>query len=288
MALTLKAIRVPINAVAAAVLLSSPFINSPALEPKPSIFAQGVQATLNHQFPSSSVSYLLLDAHSGEILAERWTNPEVPVPIGSLIKPFTALAYAQSHRRFPAVVCHGRRDSCWLPSGHGRMTLETALAQSCNAYFFSLARELSVQQANAVLTNYGLPQVNAANKSSALVGLSSDWQVSPLTLARAYARLARDTRSRDTPEIFSGMQQSAKGGTARAVSLTLPDSSALAKTGTAKCTHSPRATADGFTVVLFPADDPRVVLLARVHGVTGAATAVIAGQMLHAIETGQP
>jgi len=287
MALTSKLIRVPV-AVVAVLLLPCLFINSPALEPRPSIFAQGAQATLNRQFPSGSLSYLLLDAHSGEILAERWTNPEKSIPIGSLIKPFTAVAYAQTHRRFPSIVCHGQRDICWLPTGHGRITLETAIAQSCNAYFFSLARELSVKQANAVLIEYGLPPVDDANKSSALVGFSSDWQVSPLTLARAYARLARDTRTPGNSDIFSGMQQSAKAGTARAVSFALPDSAALAKTGTAQCTHTPRAAADGFTIVLFPADDPRVVLLTRVHGVTGAATAVTAGQMLLSIETGQP
>jgi len=287
MALTLKAIRMPV-AVVAALLLPSLFTNSPALDPKRSIFAQGAQATLNRQFPSGSVSYLLLDAHSGEILAERWANPEKPIPIGSLIKPFTAVAYSQTHRRFREVVCNGRRDLCWLPSGHGRMTLETAIAQSCNAYFLSLTRELSVQQANTLLTAYDLPSVNAANKSSALVGLSSDWQVSPLTLARAYARLARDARTPSNSEIFSGMQQSAKIGTAHAVSLVLAGSSALAKTGTAQCTHTLRATADGFTVILFPADDPRIVLLTRVHGVTGATTAATAAQMLHTLEAGHP
>ena len=280
-----KAICVPV-AIVAAMLLPSRF--SPAMEPKPSIFAQGAEATLNRQFPSSSVSYLLLDAHSGEILAERWTNAETPIPVGSLIKPFTALAYGRSHRRFPAVICHGQRDLCWLPTGHGRMTLETAIAQSCNAYFHSLARELSVQQANAVLIEYGLPQVDATNKTSALVGLATDWQVSPLTLARAYARLAREAGTRSSSEILSGMQQSAKAGTARAVSLVLPAGAALAKTGTAQCTHTPRATADGFTVVLYPADDPRIVLLTRVHGVTGATTASTAAQMLQAVVAGQP
>jgi hypothetical protein len=284
-ALTTRIIRAPV-AFFLALLLPSLFTNSPALEPKPSIFAQGAQATLNRQFPSGSVSYLLLDAHSGEVLAGRWTNPEAPIPIGSLIKPFTALAYARTHRQFPDLVCHGQRDLCWRPAGHGRMTLETAIAQSCNAYFFSLARELSVPQTNAVLTGYGLPPVDAAHKSTALVGLSTDWQVSPLTLARAYAQLARDAHNRGSSEVFSGMRQSAKEGTARAVSLAFPASSALAKTGTAQCTHSRHATADGFTVLLFPADDPRIVLLTRVHGVTGAATAATAAQMLRALVAG--
>lgn len=273
-------------AVATLLLLSSSPI-SPALDQSPSLFAQTAQAALNRRFPSGSISYLLLDVRSGKILAARWSNPDQPIPVGSLIKPFTALAYSQTHRRFPDVVCHGQRDLCWLPAGHGRITLESAIAQSCNAYFLSLARDLSVEQANALLTKYGLPPVNAANKSTALVGLAGDWQVPPVTLARAYAKLARDVRTTGTSEILTGMRQSAKAGTARAVSLGFPNNSVLAKTGTAQCTHTPRASADGFTVVLFPADDPRVVLLTRVHGVTGASTAVTAAQMLQILDVGR-
>jgi hypothetical protein len=286
MALTLR-IFGKLLPLAAALLLACPCVPSPASERSPSLFAQAAQSTLDREFPSGAVSYLLLDAHSGEILAERWPNADTPIPIGSLIKPFTALAYEQARRPFPAVVCHGRRDLCWLPAGHGSMTLEAAIAQSCNAYFLSLAQRVSVEQANTVLGAYALPPVNAASKSYALVGLSSDWQVAPLILARAYAQLAKNTNRERNAEIFAGMRQSAQAGTARAISLALPGASALAKTGTAHCTHTPRATADGFTVVLFPADDPRIVLLTRVHGVTGAAAASTAAQMLCAIEAGQ-
>jgi hypothetical protein len=36
-------------------------------------------------------------------------------------------------------------------------------------------------------------------------------------------------------------------------------------------------------VALFPADDPRILLMVRVHGVPGAVAAKTAGQMLHRI-----
>jgi cell division protein FtsI/penicillin-binding protein 2 len=277
--------RAPIPAVILAALMLCPVV-SPGSDKPASLFAQTAQSTLNREFPSDSISYLLLDARSGGVLAERWANPDEPIPIGSLIKPFTALAYARTHRQFPAVVCNGQRDSCWLPHGHGRITISDAIAQSCNAYFLALAREVSVDQANAVLASYSLPPVNTANKSLALVGLSNGWQVPPLTLARAYATFARASRDRD-PEIFSGMRNSASAGTAHAVSLALPGRSALAKTGTARCTHTPSGAADGFTIVLYPADDPRIVLLTRVHGVTGATTAAVAAQMLRILEAGQ-
>ena len=263
----------------------SPSASTPEAEPS-SLFAQAAQSTLDRDFPSESISYLLLDAQSGSVIAERWPGADIPIPVGSLIKPFTVLAYAQTHAQFPAVVCSGQRDSCWLPRGHGRITLTEAIAQSCNAYFLRLAREVAVDRANAVLMLFGLPPVSIADKSVALAGLSSDWRVSPLSLVRAYATLARESRER-AAQIFSGMRASAKAGTGRAVSLSLPGRDALAKTGTARCTHTPRGAADGFTIVLYPADDPRIVLLARVHGVTGATTAATAGQMIRTLEAGQ-
>ena len=83
---------------------------------------------------------------------------------------------------------------------------------------------------------------------------------------------------------MDGMSESARRGTAAEVDRALSFPDALAKTGTAACTHSRRAPGDGFTVALYPADEPQLLLLVRVHGVPGAQAAKIAGQMLHKIE----
>jgi hypothetical protein len=56
------------------------------------------------------------------------------------------------------------------------------------------------------------------------------------------------------------------------------------KTGTAACSHSPRAPGDGFAVVLVPAANPQFLLMVRVHGVPGSQAAKTAGQMLRRIE----
>ncbi|MGB0123759.1 MAG: penicillin-binding transpeptidase domain-containing protein [Silvibacterium sp.] len=251
-----------------------------------SLFGQTAQSVLDRQFSALSLSYLLLDARSGQVLAERWTNEERPIPVGSLIKPFTAFFYAQNHRQFPVVICHGKRDACWPPRGHGRMMLTGAIAGSCNAYFLALARAIPVSEANRMLTEYSLPPVDQENNARALAGLDDDWRVAPLVFARAYLKLVRAIRNgpRADEGILRGMEDSAQMGTARAVESQYP---VLAKTGTAECTHIPRAEADGFTVVLFPADDPRLLLLVRMHEATGAATAKVAGQMLKALEPGQ-
>ena len=79
---------------------------------------------------------------------------------------------------------------------------------------------------------------------------------------------------------------SASRGTARGVDVLLGDDAALAKTGTTVCSHIPKGAADGFTVVLYPAAQPRLLLLVRVHGMTGAETAKMAGAMLKSIGQG--
>lgn len=253
-----------------------------------SLFGQTAQKILDSRLPSALDSYLLLDARSGEVVAEHWPDEQRPMPVGSLIKPFTAFFYAQGHGEFPTVVCHGRSDECWLPRGHGRIGLERAIADSCNAYFLALARAISVQDANRWLALYSLPPVSEKDKAQALAGLDDDWRVPPVAFARAYLKLVREIRggprAAEDEVILRGMEVSARMGTARAVESHYP---VLAKTGTSACTHSPRASADGFTVVAFPADEPRLLLLVRRHGTTGAATAKLAGEMLRALEAGQ-
>jgi hypothetical protein len=80
------------------------------------------------------------------------------------------------------------------------------------------------------------------------------------------------------------MAQSAEHGTGAAVDRALRFPDALVKTGTAPCTHSPRAPGDGFAIVLTPADQPQILLMVRVHGVPGAQAAKTAGLMLCRIE----
>lgn len=253
-----------------------------------SLFGQTAQKVLDSRLPSALDSYLLLDARGGEVMAEHWPDARKPVPVGSLIKPFTAFFYAQSHGEFPTVVCHGRSDECWLPHGHGRIGLERGIALSCNAYFLALARAISVEDANRMLALYSLPPVNDKDKARVLAGLDDAWRVAPVMFARAYLKLIRDsrrgTRAGEDEAILRGMEESARMGTARPVASRYP---VLAKTGTSACTHTPRASADGFTVVVFPADDPRLLLLVRRHGKTGAVTAKLAGEMLRALEAGQ-
>ena len=69
-----------------------------------SLYNQSVAEVLRRQFTSPSLSYLLMDAPTGRLLVARWQDPDRPVPIGSLVKPFAALAYAQLRRFNPGFV----------------------------------------------------------------------------------------------------------------------------------------------------------------------------------------
>src|ERR1700723_1989908 len=58
----------------------------------------------------------------------------------------------------------------------------------------------------------------------------------------------------------------------------------LANLSASPGTHSPRAPGDGFAIVLTHADQPKILLMVRVHGVPGAQAAKTAGLMLRRIE----
>jgi cell division protein FtsI/penicillin-binding protein 2 len=226
-------------------------------------------------------SYVLIDADTRGIVRSRWDDSDRPVPVGSLIKPFTALAYAQEHGfAYPTFTCRGSADSCWLPTGHGSIGIVEAVAGSCNAYFQQLAEHVSPESFGATLTAFGLRSSLATASVSAMVGLGDTVRLAPSAVARAYAELAARANQPGVTSVLDGMMASARGGTGRAVGAALGATDAFVKTGTGPCCHSPRGGGDGYTVVVYPADRPRLVLLAQAHGRTGAETADAAGEIL--------
>lgn len=200
-----------------------------------------------------ALSLLRLDLETGRIEADHWDAAEA-VPMGSLAKPFRALAYAQSHGfRYPKLRCAG---GCWRPSGHGELGIEDAIAHSCNRYFEQLDR-------------IGL------EATAARFGLASLDRAAPEAILRAYAELLRRREEPGVAPLLEGMRRAAEWGTA--AMLGLP---ALAKTGTAPCTHHPKAPGDGFAVIFYPAQQPRQALLVRLHGRPGSHAAARARTLL--------
>jgi cell division protein FtsI/penicillin-binding protein 2 len=240
------------------------------------LYTQSLETILTRANPH--LELLVLDANTQQILANTFPNPATPIPVGSLLKSFLALAYL-THQPHPElnVICHGHPDRCWRAGGHGRLTLPEALAQSCNAYFLALARTLPLDE----ITLPTSPPISATPED--LIGLTAAWPISPETLATAYAQLVT---SPSTPSpILDGMSLAATHGTASAIGQ--HPGGVLAKTGTAPCIPTPQrclAANDGLVVAAVPAEHPTLILLVRRRAATGAITAQSAGRILTQLE----
>jgi cell division protein FtsI/penicillin-binding protein 2 len=250
-----------------------------------SLFAQSAIQVLGSEFVSGDVSYLLFDAVSGDILASDWEKPEKPIPLGSLVKPFTALAYGEEHQfQFPEHDCQGEKTGCWQKSPHGRLNIVSAISHSCNSYFRVLAANVSGDQMAATANSFGLNVPASDLTGVPFMGLGLEWQISPSRMARAYLELVRRREQPGVREVLAGMAESAEHGTGYGVGRALKHSKALVKTGTALCTHPHAAPGDGFVIALVPADKPELLLMVRVHGVPGAKASLTAGRMLSRLE----
>ena len=230
---------------------------------------------------SREPSYLLMDAVTGRLLAAQWDAPNRPLPMGSLIKPFTALAYAETHRfTYPTFVCRGSADGCWLPAGHGRIGIVAAVASSCNAYFHQLSRRTSPDTLMSTLQRLGMRASVTELTPASMVGLGDGLKLTPASIAHGYLELVSRAAQPGVSPIAEGLIASGRDGTGRGVGAAIGRIDTFVKTGTAPCVHSPRTSADGYVLIVYPADAPRVVMLVQAHGRTGADTAHVAGVLL--------
>ncbi|MGH8702519.1 MAG: penicillin-binding transpeptidase domain-containing protein [Burkholderiales bacterium] len=241
---------------------------------------------LERRFADTPASYVLMDAATGIILASN-LDQDRPRPLGSLLKPFTAIAYGEAHAfEYPRYECKGTTGGCWRPRGHGRIGIVEAIAHSCNAYFRSLSSQLRAQDVSTTLERFGLGPMDAHAGSAALFGAGDTWRATPRDVLRAYLEIAKRSAQPGAREVVQGMRLAAQSGTGEAVGRAV-DADALVKTGTAPCTHARRSSGDGYAIVIYPADAPQFALLVSVHGAPGSQAAATAGEMLRVL-TDQP
>ena len=251
------------------------------------LYDQSVARLLAQRYDCSGLSYILIDANAGRLIASRWDQNARPVPMGSLVKPFLALAYGQKHNfRYPEYFCHGASDGCWLARGHGKVDIISAIAYSCNAYFLKVASSLKTEDVDSMARRYGFSLGEAPLDPAEMIGLGGAWRIEPEELLRAYLVLSAAPQPPGTAELLRGMALCARLGTAAAVGRNLHGLAALAKTGTAPCVHEPRAPGDGYALMLYPADQPRWALLVCLHGAPGARAAQLGGRMLNSVVNG--
>jgi cell division protein FtsI/penicillin-binding protein 2 len=234
---------------------------------------ESVGRVAERELPTGT-EYILLRTSDESAIASRWNDLRTAAPLGSLVKPFLALAYGAAHRfSYPEMECLG----CWLARGHGRIGITTALAQSCNSYFLQLSRLTAVEEVERVAQKYGLPMPGSAAAES-LIGRFGNWRARPANTAMAYSELGHRRAEPGVSMVFDAMRRCAQTGTAAR-----SGAKVAAKTGTAPCVHSPTMPGDGLMVALFPEDAPAFVLLARAHGVPGAECARRVGPFLRAV-----
>ena len=83
---------------------------------------------------------------------------------GSIIKPIVALSALENgimNTNF-TVKCTGKTEMygqtyhCWKKKGHGFVSLRNAMKQSCNTYFYEIARKLGVDRLSETAKKFGL------------------------------------------------------------------------------------------------------------------------------------
>ena len=85
-------------------------------------------------------------------------------PPGSIIKPIVALSALENDVISPKLVVeckgviefYGEKYHCWKEKGHGFMRLRNAIKQSCDIYFYEVARRLGVDRLAVTAKEFGL------------------------------------------------------------------------------------------------------------------------------------
>lgn len=126
--------------------------SSPAFDPN--LFATGIPQNVWDMLMSDETHPLNNKAAGGTY------------PPGSTFKMVTALAGLETGHITPStrVYCPGHYDigehrfHCWKKGGHGTVDLKGALAQSCDVFFYSLARDIGIDRIAAMGRRLGLGQ----------------------------------------------------------------------------------------------------------------------------------
>lgn len=126
------------------------FASTPGYQPNE--FSKGI----------SSAQWQALMNHPDKPLINKAIGTQYPP--GSTFKIITALAGLESGTITPATsfYCPGyyqlgnRKFHCWNEDGHGTVQLRTAIAQSCNVFFFNVARAMGVDKIAEMADRFGL------------------------------------------------------------------------------------------------------------------------------------
>lgn len=150
------------------------FVSNPGFDPNE--FVNGISAKLYSALRESPDRPLFNRALQGLY------------PPGSTIKPAMAIAGLQYGVRKPndSTWCPGwlrlagqaHRYRCWQKSGHGMVNMLRSMAESCDVYYYNLARDLGIDRMHEMLSKFGLGQLTGIDLPGELSGLlpSREWK----------------------------------------------------------------------------------------------------------------
>jgi penicillin-binding protein 2 len=135
-----------------------------------------------------------IDPAAYEMLSQ---SPERPLfnrpilgqyPPGSTIKPFIAVAALERNVAFAReeIWCpgwyqlkgHAHRYRDWKRGGHGQVDMHRAIVESCDVYFYELARALGIERMHEAMTEFGFGRRTGIDLNGEVAGLmpSAAWK----------------------------------------------------------------------------------------------------------------
>ena len=196
-----------------------------------------LQNFVSRQLGEESASAVVMDVHTGEVLSlvstpsfdpnafnrglsrAEWkkliSNPRTPLnnkaiaglyAPGSTFKMIVALAALEKgvvspRRKF---FCNGEMElgnatfHCWKKNGHGAMDMVSAIAQSCDVYFYEIARKTGIDRIASMARRLGMGQILGAGLPGEQRGLIP---------TRAWKRQAKGTSWQQGETVLAGIGQ---------------------------------------------------------------------------------
>jgi len=141
----------------------------------------------------------VFEDRDNETINSLLNDPEKPLlnraftgfyPPGSVFKPIPALLGLKKNmiNEKTEVFCSGsisladRNYYCWKKGGHGKVNLKKAIKESCDCYFYELAKKINIDDLSELATNLGLNNTYNIGLSNAQKGLipNKKWKKSNL------------------------------------------------------------------------------------------------------------
>ncbi len=142
----------------------------------PNLFVNGIDIETYQQLQNDDKQPLFNRALRGQY------------PPGSTIKPFVALGALERHSKteHDSIFCPGyyqlpgkdRKYRDWKKTGHGTMSMVSAITQSCDVYFYDLANTMGIDQLHDYLSLFGFGKRSGIDISGEASGLlpSQAWK----------------------------------------------------------------------------------------------------------------